>query len=244
MSTAPAFGPIADWLDCLADDSSDHAWPARPVTRSARVASHTNADASRVGVGGRRVALDDRTALQLAERVRDGDEQAFQTIYLAFFRPLWEFAYSLCDAADVAEDIVQDVFANWWERSSTADIRVGLDPYLYGAVRHRALSWRRQTSFRTRDTSTVRVIAEHAGLSAEVPAADVKAQENEFARALAEAVDSLPAARRTAFMLRVRHGLEYSAIGEIMDISAQAAMIHVSRARNVLRQLFERYYRG
>jgi RNA polymerase sigma factor (sigma-70 family) len=73
---------------------------------------------------------------------------------------------------------------------------------------------------------------------------DDRAYANDFEEALARAIATLPPLRRTAVTLRVRHGLDYAAIAQVMEISAEAAMLHVSRARATLRRVLQAYYQG
>ncbi len=52
------------------------------------------------------------------------------------------------------------------------------------------------------------------------------------------AVASLPPKQRMAFTLRKLHGLEYQAIGEMLQCSAQAARANVFQAFRKLRRVF------
>jgi DNA-directed RNA polymerase specialized sigma24 family protein len=50
----------------------------------------------------------------LVERVRAGDEAAFELIFREHARALLDFAYRCTGSADDADDIVQTVFARLW----------------------------------------------------------------------------------------------------------------------------------
>jgi len=236
MSAVESMAPGADWFVWLAghDESDEHG--AIP-TRHGRPASAVGAMAR-----GRRVLLSDDDAAALVARIAAGDELAFGTIYREFYRFLWEFAYSLVGSGAVAEDIVQDVFATWWERRSTVSIHTGIDPYLYSSVRYRALNWRRSAKGSTRPDVATTIVADHVGLSQPSLQPDEQASMHDFETALTRAISALPPLRRTAVTLRVRHGLTYAEIAEVMDISAEAVMIHVSRARTALRRVLQAYY--
>lgn len=237
MSAVDVMMGHADWITWLADSHDgepDGGTPrdgrVRPVTPFGPMAR------------GRRVLLSDADAKALVARVAQGDEQAFGTIYREFYRFLWEFAYSLVGSGEAAEDIVQDVFATWWAKRATVAIHTGIDPYLYSSVRYRALNWRRSTRGRAREDVAAAMIAEHAGSAQSESRPDEQTSLHDFEAALVRAIASLPSLRRTAVTLRVRHGLEYAEIAEVMGISPEAVMIHVSRARATLRQVLQAYY--
>ena len=66
--------------------------------------------------------------------------------------------------------------------------------------------------------------------------------------ALEAAVDAIiramPATRRTAATLRLRHGLSDAETAAVMGIGVVAVRMHVSRARQALRPLVERLREG
>jgi RNA polymerase sigma-70 factor (ECF subfamily) len=241
MSAVDMMMGNADWIAWLADPHDGE--PRDGASGDASRADRARPAAS-VGpiVRGRRVLLSDADAAALVARIAQGDEQAFGAIYREFYRFLWEFAYSLVGSGDVAEDIVQDVFATWWARRATVVIHTGIDPYLYSSVRYRALNWRRSARGTTREDVAATMAVEHVGLSQPTPRPDEQASIHDFEAALIRAIAALPPLRRTAVTLRVRHGLEYTEIAEVMGISAEAVMIHVSRARAILRRVLQAYY--
>ncbi len=77
---------------------------------------------------------------QLLQRLQQGDERAFTTIY-RYFRPLlYAYAYKLCGKEDDAKDIVQDIFTFLWNARQTMEVPSSLRAYLYSAVRYKYLN--------------------------------------------------------------------------------------------------------
>src|SRR5262245_60716759 len=68
----------------------------------------------------------------------------FEQLVLASYARLCRVAHRITGSPAAAEDIVQDVFAALWKRQDDFDFTEPL-PYLYRAVRNRAISLRRQT---------------------------------------------------------------------------------------------------
>src|SRR5436190_24323012 len=97
---------------CLADShrrvlcSRFHGAPSRPLMTFPAGQPHQSPDP----------AARDRRELEWLERIRTGDEQAFEALFRAYVEPLCAFAYSYVESEPAAQEIVQDLFARLWER--------------------------------------------------------------------------------------------------------------------------------
>ncbi len=86
-------------------------------------------------------AARDRRELECLERMRTGDEQAFEALFRAYVEPLCAFAYSYVESEPAAQEIVQDLFARLWERRDSLEVPRNVQAYLYGATRNRAINY-------------------------------------------------------------------------------------------------------
>lgn len=92
----------------------------------------------------------------LLSRLRNGDPKAFDEIYLKYKGPAVLFARSfLRSSLDLAEDLVQDIFAEWWQKRVLHEIDLSkkkhsLDNYIKKAVRYKCADYYRK---RNSDTS-------------------------------------------------------------------------------------------
>src|SRR2546427_13307097 len=83
------------------------------------------------------------------ERIRAGDEAAFEAMFRTYYDRLCRYVAPYLGSRDAAEDAVQGVFVRIWEdraRWAVSD----LPHYLYAAVRRRAISQIRRTAVRRR----------------------------------------------------------------------------------------------
>jgi RNA polymerase sigma-70 factor (ECF subfamily) len=86
----------------------------------------------------------------LLSRLRNGDQKAFDEIYLKYKGPAVLFARSfLSSSLDLAEDLVQDIFAEWWQKQVLQGIdldvnRPSLDIYVKKAVRYKCADYFRK----------------------------------------------------------------------------------------------------
>ncbi len=166
-----------------------------------------------------------------AERIRAGDEAAFEAMFRAHYDGLCRYVAAYLGSRDSAEDVVQGVFARIWEDRShwvVSDVQ----HYLYAAVRRRALSQFRRAAVRRRSAP---LLALEAGrVAAELPDAEFDAEE--LRQRLERALSALPPRTRTAFVLSRHEGLSYAEAASRMAISPKTIGVHISRALTVLRK--------
>lgn len=62
------------------------------------------------------------------------DSEVLKMIYLKYFKSLVMYSLSYTHRKDTAEDIVQEVIVNFFERKRIADVKENLHLYLRGAV--------------------------------------------------------------------------------------------------------------
>ncbi len=174
-------------------------------------------------------------ARELVQRIRAGDEAAFEAMFRSTYDALYASVYRIVQSAAVAEELVQDLFvAIWadrarWDPGDTVD---RVRAYLFVAARRRALNAVRREAVEQR-------WVEHAGrapgeLAAE--SADVVVERSERVRAVRAAVARLPERGRAVLLLQWRRGLTYPEIAECLGISVKTVEVHVSRALKVLRR--------
>lgn len=170
-----------------------------------------------------------------AERIRGGDEAAYEALFRAHYAPLCAFANGLLEAPDVAEEVVQDVFVKLWRDRATLAIHTSLRAYLYAAVRNGALNQvaRRRTERRAYAESVREAEARQARFA---PPAVELLERAEAADAVSRAVERLPARCRQVVVLRWRHGLRHAEIAETLGISVKGVENHLARGLQALRR--------
>jgi len=175
------------------------------------------------------------------DALRAGDERVFHAIYAEYSTTLWEFTAYLTGDPELARDIVQDVFVSLWTRRTTLDIHETMRVYLFRAVRNHVSKQRRHAAVVRKTTPDATEVISGA-MTSSTAADPVNALDM---ASLEQAVDAIihdmPAARRTAALLRLRHGLSDTEAASIMGVSVEAVRMHVSRARAALRPLVEQF---
>lgn len=75
------------------------------------------------------------TDAELASLLHEGDDGAFNEIYKRFWKRIYNESYKRLKDAELAEDVVQDVFADLWIKRANRNIE-NLAAYLISATRY------------------------------------------------------------------------------------------------------------
>jgi len=154
--------------------------------------------------------------------------EAFDAMVLGNYERLCRFAYRITGSRAVAEDIVQDVFASIWRRQREFEDGEPL-PYLYRAVRNRAISHRRQEHQRA---------GWLAGLAREREedvAPGPTNEDTDLASAIDHAIAAMPERRRLIFAMSREQHLSYGQIASALEISIKTVETQMGRALRFLR---------
>ena len=171
--------------------------------------------------------MDDR---ELLDRIRGGDQGAFEALFRAHYAPLVGFVEGMLRRHDLAEEVVQEVLLNLWRARDTLRIEDSLRAYLYRGARNRALNHLRHERVERR--AEPRVVGE----SSLAPAGDAQLVEEEIDVAVREAVAALPERCREVFELSRVQGLRYAEIAQVLGISVKTVDTQMGRALRALRQ--------
>lgn len=174
--------------------------------------------------------------LRIVEGIRKGDENAFQSLYLQRYTSLAEFAFRYVRDSDAAEEVVHDVFLNLWMNRLEWSPRHGIDAYLFGAVRNRALNLGR--AHKTYASNKENVKDNYTT----PPAPDLSLLKNERDHAIYNAISQLPDRSREAVTLRWIHNMSHAEVADVLDVSEEAARKLSARAARQLRELLKDFW--
>jgi RNA polymerase sigma-70 factor (ECF subfamily) len=166
---------------------------------------------------------------ELLSRLRNGDEDAYSTIFRDQYPGLVVNATRLLGERALAEEIAQDVMLELWRRRESLVLTGPLRAYLQQATRNRALNRLRQARTAQRGEVYVR------GPSAS-PASDSHAISGELQVAAARAIASLSDPQREVFEMNRQRGLTYGEIADQLGISVKSVEARMGRALKQLRE--------
>jgi RNA polymerase sigma-70 factor (ECF subfamily) len=169
------------------------------------------------------------TESELLDRLRRGDQAAFDTIFRTHYAQLVGVAEPMLGDRASAEEIAQDVMLELWRRREALNVE-SLRAYLIRAARNRALNQIRHDKV-TRLAEPFAAGETTAPSSAESDLAD-----QEIEQAVRDAVQQLPDRCREVFELSRVHGLKYSEIASTLDISINTVEAQMGKALRMLRE--------
>ena len=159
--------------------------------------------------------------------------EEFERNFKSLYKPLCLFALRYIDRLDDAEDIVQQAFADVWDKNSEGLLIGNLKAYLYQAVRNRSLSFISQSPM----AQATDVLPDMEDTSEEE---QIRCSERD-AR-LWQAIDKLPPERKKIFLLSKRDGLKYQEIADELNLSVKTVENQMGKALNAVRETVVRIY--
>jgi RNA polymerase sigma-70 factor (ECF subfamily) len=174
--------------------------------------------------------LDDGLDEALAERVRRGDAEAFDTLVSRHLRRAYGVAYRLLGQREDAEDLVQEAFLAVLERIDTFQAGRSFAPWFYRILVNRGLNAHKARAVRV--TKEIPVSAAARG-----PSPERAAEQEELRRELRSALEGLPERQRVIVELFELEGFRSPEIAGILEISEGTVRWHLHEARRMLRRV-------
>lgn len=173
----------------------------------------------------------------IAERVLEGETEAFREVVEAHGRNLYRLACRMTGNPAVAEDVVQEAFLRAYRNLSSFDGSSKLQTWLHRITANAALDeLRRQKRTRLRFVPLEpEGGAERA--QSEAPGPDRHAMSREIDIDVAEALETLSPMERTAFVLRHFEHQTSAEIGRALGTREIAARQAIFRAVHKLRKI-------
>lgn len=181
-------------------------------------------------------------------RVQQGDAKAFERLVSRWLRPLASFFHRLGADPALAEDCASEVFYKVYKSRDAYEARAKFTTYLFSIARHHWIDVVRHRGAGPRTVSADVEGSSEGGnegpISARLegregdPALGLSSQE--LAKALREAVASLPDEHREVFALAQNEGLKYQEIAEILGIPVGTVKSRMHAAMRMLRETLAR----
>lgn len=163
------------------------------------------------------------------ERIRSGDEAAFEALFRAFAPGLCALAARYVGSRAVAEELVQELFLDIWTRRAHLVVDRSVASYLQTAMRHRALNHLRH------ERRMVMPLPDD-GRRDESDAAAPGESELLDALELQDAIEHLPARCRLIFTLSRQQDMSYAEIAASLGLSIKTVETQMGRALRSLRE--------
>ncbi len=167
----------------------------------------------------------------LLEEVKKGNQEAWEFITRQLYVPLYNFILSMVRHQENAQELVQDVFVNFWAKRDQIVINTSLKAYLYRAARNHSLNFIKRRKFEL----------DYQRKIADTPSPTRNDTEetfyfNQLETKLAAAIESLPEKCREIFLMSRYHDMTYKDIADALDIPVRTVHYQIGLALKELRE--------
>lgn len=166
---------------------------------------------------------------ELLERLKALDLDAFGELYVEVRERLFAYAFSFLKDEDLAQDLVQELFVDFWENRQFEQIHTGLMAYLVRTVRNRCLNYMKQQQ------NHEKIRKEHFDPD-EVLAGPYILETRELGTEIEAAITRLPPMAAKVFRLHYIEKFSYAEIADQLQISVNTVGNHIARALKGLRE--------
>ncbi len=164
----------------------------------------------------------------LLHRLLADDPAALDELYRHARMRLYAYAFTLVKDEAVAQDLVQDLFIDFWERQLYRQVHTGLVGYLMQSVRNRSLDHLKREANRERLRQAYFGGTEQAVANA--------AEARALGEQIEAAVTSLPPMAARVFRMHYVEQLSYAEIAAQLGISENTVSNHMTKALKRLRE--------
>jgi RNA polymerase sigma-70 factor (family 1) len=164
---------------------------------------------------------------ELLEHLKNSDTDAFTEIYARYWKLIYYVAFKRLNNNNEAEETVQNIFMDLWERRSTLTIHTSLKYFLAAAAQYQVMN----------------VLAKkHRVLNIEISDESVSSNTadsfinfRELQKQIEETVAALPERCRVVYQLSREEGLNNRAIAQKLGISEKTVENQLTKALSRLR---------
>ncbi|MDR1720699.1 MAG: RNA polymerase sigma-70 factor [Dysgonamonadaceae bacterium] len=165
----------------------------------------------------------------LFNEIKNRNKEVFESLFYEYYPRLVKYAEGFVFDRQVCEDIVQDLFIYFWEKTDAIQLEQSIKAYFFQSVKNRCLNHLRDLHIH--DT--------HRLLYLESMLNDDESDwvDPEMISRIEAAITALPPQMASVFRMKYLDGLKYREISKLNNISENTVKTQIQRAKERLRQL-------
>ncbi|GGM94813.1 DNA-directed RNA polymerase sigma-70 factor [Dyadobacter beijingensis] len=157
-------------------------------------------------------------------------EKGYELLFRTYYIPLCSHAARFVYNKEVAEDLVTEIFLNFWKKGLHTGITTTFRAYLFTAVRNRCFTYLRWEFQKIRQEEL------DDDFRSDMLAPDHMMEMDELYMQVEQVIHALPPQCRKVFILSRFEGKSYQEIAAKLEVSVKAVEGHISKALTVLRR--------
>ncbi|WP_437368326.1 RNA polymerase sigma factor [Maribacter litoralis] len=166
----------------------------------------------------------------LLKGLKNGSEAAYDYFFKKYYNELCNYLFAICGNTELAEEIAQQSFINFWEKRKKIEIKKNrLKPYFFRMAYNLFIDSKRNENKKSQFLENLKKEA-----YSEVVELDNVQFEHRL-KLVQNEIENLPDQCRKVFLLGKKHGMKYKEISEQLHISVKTVEVHMSKALKRLR---------
>ena len=171
----------------------------------------------------------DKIGKQVLQRLKNGDEGAFDTVFWSYNSHVFHFIDSLLYDKTLAEDFTQNVFLKIWERRESINPEDSFESYLFTIARNMVY---KESEKRLLSERFLEYIGNQQDFDGQLEA---KIDAESLREYVDELVEQMPPSRRNIYYLSRKQHLTNKEIAKQLSISEKTVETQLYRALQYLR---------
>lgn len=169
--------------------------------------------------------------------VRDGNELAFRKVFELYSNKLYNFSFRFLKDKEQCQEVIQEVFMNFWLNRAKLDDQYPLAPYLYTITRRLTLNALRNIA--TSQTALDKLYINVQKVSNETEEGVLL---DDLQRFTEQVLTKLPKQQQLVFRMSRHQELSYDEIAEELNISRNTVKNHLVAALKTLRSQLQKAF--
>ncbi|MET3128305.1 RNA polymerase sigma-70 factor (ECF subfamily) [Arcicella rosea] len=167
----------------------------------------------------------------LRNAFEEDSRKAFELLFQKYYAPLCSHAVRFVYSKQIAEDLVSEVFYQFYKTEAHLNIKTSFVSYLFTAVRNEAFSHLKK-EFGKNDLMDANT---ENTLKNSMPLPDAEVHFNQLFMRVNEVIGQLPNQCQKVFLLNRFENKRYQEIADELNISPRTVEVHMSKALKFLR---------
>lgn len=168
--------------------------------------------------------------LDILERLKNDEKHALTELYNHYWEPLFISSYNLLKDKELCEEIIQDVFIDFWKNRKSLQIKISLKAYLYACTRYKVFAqFRKKKIIRVELFDDIKKRFHYA-------TPETKIMHKELVEQIANIVETLPKKCQNVYKLSREEQLSHKEIAQKLNISTKTVENHITIALKTLRK--------
>ena len=163
--------------------------------------------------------------------IRDDDQRAFKALYERYWTPLWSYARNAMSNSDDAEDIVQELFTNLWEKRASLQITSSLKAYLFRATLNKVIDRADRSNYQSTYLDDLKRTYDEG-----IDTVDSELFEKELMSRFEACMQKMPPKMRTIFSLSRIEQMTHQQISDYLKISRDNVNRQIKNALIILKR--------